>query len=80
MFYGSDIHAQAAAALFTIIASCRLHKIDPQQYLDETMRLIPQWPRDRYIELAPAYWVATRAKLVAAELAAPLAFFTIPPR
>jgi transposase len=78
MFYGSDIHAQAAAALFTMIASCRLHKIDPQRYLDETMRLIPQWPRDRYIELAPANWVATRAKLVPAELAAPLAFFTIP--
>lgn len=79
MFYGSDIHAQAAAVLFTMIASCRLHKLDPQRYLDEIMRLIPQWPRDRYLELAPAHWLATRAKLIAAELAAPLAFFTIPP-
>jgi transposase len=79
MFYGSDIHAQAAAVLFTMIASCRLHKIEPQQYLDETMRLIPQWPPDRYIELSPARWIETRAKLVAEELAAPLAFFTIPP-
>ena len=44
IFYGSDIHAQAAAVLFTMIAACRLHKLDPQQYLDETMRLIPQCP------------------------------------
>jgi transposase len=79
MFYGSDIHAQAAAALFTLIASCRLHKLDTQRYLDETMRLVPQWPRDRFLELAPSRWLATRAKLDQAELAAPLAHFAIPP-
>jgi hypothetical protein len=29
MFYGSDTHAEAAAAIFSVIASCRLHGLDP---------------------------------------------------
>jgi transposase len=78
MFYGSNTHAESAAALFSIIASCRLHAIDPQQYLDESLRLLPYWPKERYLELAPKHWKTTRAKLRADELAAPLGDFTIP--
>ena len=78
MFYGSDTHAESAAALFSTIASCRLHSIDPQQYLDEVLRLLPYWPKERYLELAPKHWKTTRAKLRADELAAPLGAFTIP--
>jgi transposase len=78
MFYGSDVHAQAAAAHFSLIASCRLHRLDPEQYLDEIMRLLPYWPRERYLELSPKHWTATRAKLDPHELARPLGEFTIP--
>ena len=78
MFYGSDVHAESAAALFTIIASCRLHRIDPEQYLDEVFRVLPYWPQDRYLELAPKYWLSTRAKLVPAELEAPISAITVP--
>jgi len=46
MFYGSDTHAESAAAIFSIIASCRLHKLDPEQYLDEIFRILPFWPKD----------------------------------
>jgi transposase len=78
MFYGSDHHAESAAALFTIIASCRLHRIEPEQYLDEVLRLLPHWPQERFIELAPKFWKATRDKLDAFELDQPLGPFTIP--
>jgi hypothetical protein len=78
MFYGSDAHAESAAAIFSIIASCRLHRIDPQQYLDEILRILPYWPRERYLELAPNNWLASRAKLDPDELNAPLSSFTIP--
>ncbi len=78
MFYGSDVHAQAAAALFSLIASCRLRRLDPEQYLDEVMRLLPYWPRERFLELAPTHWLTTRAKLDPDELARPLGAFTIP--
>ncbi len=78
MFYGSDTHAEAAAAIFSIIASCRLHHIDPYAYLDEVLRVLPYWPRERYLELAPKHWTATRARLRPEELAAPLSAFEVP--
>ena len=79
MFYGSDTHAEAAAAIFSVIASCRLHCIDPFTYLEEILRVLPYWPRDRYLELAPKNWSRTRAGLSPDELAAPLSAFEIPP-
>jgi hypothetical protein len=78
MFYGSDTHAEAAAALFSIIASCRLHHLDPFTYLDEILRVLPYWPRERYLELSPKHWTATRARLRPEELAAPLSAFEVP--
>jgi hypothetical protein len=52
---------------------------DPEQYLDEVLRVLPHWPRERYLELAPNNGAATRAKLDPEELDAPLCSFTIPP-
>lgn len=79
MFYGSDTHAEAAAALFSIIASCRLHGLDSFQYLDEILRVLPYWPRDRYLELAPQYWPVTRGRLNPKELDEPISAFEVPP-
>jgi transposase len=79
MFYGSDTHAEAAAAIFSIVASCRLHGLDPFQYIEETLRVLPYWPRDRYLELAPHFWRATRGRLRPAELAEPISSFEVPP-
>jgi hypothetical protein len=55
LFCGSDDHAEAAANLFSLIASCKLHRLDPQLYLEQIIRMMPYWPRDRYLELAPKY-------------------------
>jgi transposase len=78
LFFGSDDHAQAAANLFSLIASCQLHDIDPERYLTELIHIMPVWPRDRYLELAPAYWTATRARLNPAELANEIGPITVP--
>ena len=79
LFFGSDDHASAAANLFSLIASCQLHGLDPEAYLAETVRIVPLWPRERYLELAPRYWAATRARLDPAELANELGPITVPP-
>lgn len=79
LFFGSDDHAEAAANLYSLIASCKLHGIDPERYLAEVIRIMPYWPRERYLELAPAYWVNTRARLDATELDAELGAITVPP-
>lgn len=78
MFYGSDTHAEAAAAIFSLIASCRLHRLDPFAYLEEVLRILPYWPRDRYLELAPVRWSATREQLDPDELDVQIGSFTVP--
>ena len=79
LFFGSDDHASAAANLLSIIASCELHRLDPETYLTEIIQVLPYWPRDRYLELAPKYWAATRARIPAAELAVEIGDITVPP-
>lgn len=49
-----------------------------QALLRDLFCVLPQWPSDRYLELAPKYWRATRARLDDAELAREVAWFTIP--
>ena len=68
LFVGSDDHGQAAGNLLTLIASARLHKLDPELYMRDVFRVLPHWPRERYLELAPRYWSATRARLDPNEL------------
>jgi transposase len=79
LFFGSDDTAQAAANLYSLIASCKLHGLDPEFYLAEVIRVMPYWPRDRFLELAPAYWAQTRARLDPKELEAELGNVTVPP-
>jgi hypothetical protein len=79
LFYGSNSHAESAAAVFSLVASCRLHGIDPQQYLEEVMRVLPDWPKERYLELSPKYWATTRSNLDPHELDSFLGWFTVPP-
>jgi hypothetical protein len=79
LFFGSDDTAEAAANLYSLIASCKLHGLDPEHYLAEMIRVMPYWPRDRFLELAPAYWAQTRARIDPLELEAELGFVTVPP-
>jgi transposase len=78
LFFGSDDHAQAAANLYSLIAGCKLHGIDPERYLAEVIRVMPYWPPERCIELAPCYWVETRRRLDPTELDAELGHVTVP--
>jgi transposase len=78
LFMGSDDHAHAAANIFSLVASCKLHDLDVETYFAEILRVLPYWPRDGYLELAPRYWTATRARLVQSELELPLGHITVP--
>jgi transposase len=79
LFVGSDDHGQSAAHLFTLVASCRLHGLDPEAYLRDLFRLLAHWPKDRYLELAPKYWLATRARLDPRDLAHDVGPLFVPP-
>lgn len=79
LFCGSDDHASAAANLFSLFASCKLHGLDQEAYLSELILVMPYWPRERYLELTPKYWARTRARIDAAELDSYVGPITVPP-
>jgi len=79
LFVGSDDHAVSTANLLSMIASAKLHDLDPEQYLRDIFRVLPHWPADRYLELAPKCWLATRERLDAAQLDAEIGPLTVPP-
>jgi transposase len=79
LFVGSDGHATSSGHILSLIASARLHGLDPESYLRDLFRVLAHWPRDRYLELAPKYWAKTRARLVPEELAAEIGPLAVPP-
>ena len=78
LFAGSTEHAENAGAHLTLIASAKLHHLNPREYIRDLIRVLPCWPEDRYLELAPLFWTETRARLDAAELAAEVGWITVP--
>jgi hypothetical protein len=79
LFAYDDDHATSAGHLFSLIASARLHRLDPETYLRDMFRVLVHWPQDRYLELAPKYWATTRARLDPTELDAEIGTLTVPP-
>jgi hypothetical protein len=64
---------------WTLIASARLHRLDPEVYLGDLFRVLPHWPGGRFLELCPRDWLASRARLDPAELERELGALTVPP-
>jgi transposase len=79
LFVGSDETAPWTCTFVSLIASCALHGIDPEGYLRDLFRVLPVWPKNRMLELAPKYWRATRERLNDAQMALPLGPLTVPP-
>jgi transposase len=78
LFCGSDDHAKSTAALYSLVASARLHRLDPEHYLRCLIRLVPLWPKHRMLELAPLFWTRTAARLDPTQLAQELGPIAIP--
>jgi transposase len=78
LFVGSDDHAESAGHILSLIASCKLHNLDPETYLRDLFRVLAHWPNDRYLELAPKYWATTRAQLDPVELEQEIGWLKVP--
>lgn len=79
LFVGSDETAPWTCTFVSLVASCQLHGLDPEGYLRDLFRVLPVWPKNRMLELAPKYWRATRERLNQAQLMLPLGPLTVPP-
>ena len=65
LFHSSDEHADRACAVFSLIASCEMHGLDPELYLQEILTVGPNYPVRDILDLSPKNWVATRQRLIA---------------
>lgn len=48
------------ATFVSLLASCRMHSVEPWAYLRDLLCLLPSWPANRVLELAPVNWRETR--------------------
>jgi len=53
LFVGNDEAAEVNAAFVSLLASCRMHSVEPWAYLRDLFCLVPSWPARRVLELAP---------------------------
>ncbi len=59
LFVGSDEGGEVNACFVSLLASCRLCKVEPWSYLRDILCLLPQWPGHRVLELSPVEWAKT---------------------
>src|SRR5438477_1894402 len=59
LFIGNDDAGDVNAAFVSLLASCKLHDIEPWAYLRDLLCLLPSWPSSRVLELAPVNWHKT---------------------
>jgi hypothetical protein len=56
LFCGSDTGGHTAAVLFSLIATCQRHEVDPFAYLRDVLTRIAAHPMNRLADLLPDRW------------------------
>lgn len=59
LFVATDEGGKVNATMVTLLASCEMHELEPYAYLRDLLCLLPSWPINRVLELAPVNWRAT---------------------
>jgi hypothetical protein len=59
LFVGTDEAAEVNTTFVSLLASARLHALEPWAYLRDLFCLLPDWPHRRVFELAPVAWQQT---------------------
>jgi hypothetical protein len=62
-WFANETGLEWYATFRSLIASCALHGLNAQTYLEHLLRLAPHWPVTRQLELSPKYWARTIATL-----------------
>ena len=55
-FAGSDAGGRRAAAIYTLIETCKLNDVDPRAWLADVIRRLPDHPAKRIRQLLPWNW------------------------
>ena len=69
MFCWTELGAKHVGIMQSLIVTCRLHEIDPYNYLVDVLQRVGQHPASRVDELTPRLW---KQNFVANPLRSPL--------
>jgi transposase len=64
-FAGSDEGGRRAAAIYTLVETCKLNGVDPRAWLADVLARLPDHPARRIAELLPWNWKRERIKVAA---------------
>ena len=53
LFSGSEVGAQTAALVISLVGCCKLSNIEPSKYLRNVLRILPNYEGNDYAELLP---------------------------
>jgi len=59
LFVGNDDGGEVNATLVSLLASCEMHGLEPLGYLRDLLCLLPSWPVQQVLSLAPLHWART---------------------
>jgi transposase len=65
-FAGSDAGGHRAAAVYTLIETCKMNDVDPQAWLADVLARLPDHPANKVVDLLPWNWKATQQAKAAA--------------
>jgi transposase len=64
-FAGSDSGGHRAAAVYSLVATCKLNNVDPQAWLADVLARLPDYPANKVADLLPWNWNAARLAIAA---------------
>jgi transposase len=65
-FAGSDAGGHRAAAIYSLIETCKMNDVDPQAWLAEILARLPDHPANKVADLLPWNWKASQQPKAAA--------------
>jgi hypothetical protein len=60
LFFGSAEAGQRSAVMYTLVANCRLHGVEPYAYLKDVLERLPRTTNQHVAELTPLRWKNAR--------------------
>jgi len=63
LFFGSEAAGTRNAAVFTLVQNCRMHAVNPEEYLKDVLERLPRMTnQDDLKQLTPLNWKKSRAQ------------------
>jgi len=61
LFFGSESGGWQNAVMYTVVQNCKMHGINPEEYLKDVLGRLPHIKAEAARELTPSKWLASRA-------------------